>query len=1122
MQHCVRKSFVATLGEVISQDMCGYHPQVSDLLQLGGPWGRILQVGSSQDLEVDTETRVLTRPDEDPQLPPGIYWARIDGVTDALVLHGSDDLSTLPAPAQQTALAEASENDLGPAGLSWLEHWWPHGLEAPAPSFSLRDLAVARSTGRDATIMKRRLDRTVWTYYVRTDGKHQWVSESDLEPIPELVGEADWVAAEPSPAASFSAMLTRAKLNRGVTDALFSYGVSKTNILPYQFKPVLKYLDSATERMLIADEVGLGKTIEAGLLWTEMAARGQADRVMIVCPSALVEKWRGEMQNRFGFELLKCTSADLSNIVERLRNGTLPGRFAYVVSLQTFRSFKDLDELDGLNFGLDLCIVDEAHQMRNSITSSHKLGLLLRDLSASMILLSATPLNLGNSDLLSLMQLLMPGEVESVQDLESRLDHHEPLQLLRRSATDPSVTNTQRRRWLARIATSSMGAALRQRAAFSKLEELLDGDDFAPDKVPALREACSQLHGLSAVITRTKKSEVRESTTVRHATNAPVVWTDVERDFYQSYYEWLRQVSIQLQLPTGFALQMPLRLAGSCLPEAARSVLRRGLDESDGDGSESVPRKTSILQQETPPLEVIELARKLGSSDSKFDALIDALNSTEMKGRQALLFTFSRDTLAYLSRRLSPLMKVAELHGGVSVEDREMIMRQFRAGKFDIVIATRVASEGLDFEFCSLVINYDLPWNPMEVEQRIGRIDRLGQTSEKVLILNFSTPETIETRILERLYERLGVFEHSIGELEPILAESFDEIQDIVLDFTLSASEQQAKLNKALAAVEQNQSDSRELDSAASKLQAEDQFGIEAVEKRVARGRYLGQNELATLVADWARIRGGKADISRDAGELRVSLNDDMLHRMVDWRRDNGQTSSEISRVESAARAKRPVILSLDPETARLEGGSLLNGHHPLVQMATHDYQDHHVPRFSILQADATDDCRPGTYLVAFAAAEWRGLRPTSELWTASINLDTGEHMDDSVGGLLFSALAQGSLREGTGLLHPRASDVAIAAMELLRDRRYENEATRKKENEALVLEREMRARQVYENHRKSVLNRMYLAPSMRKAFQGQLTRGENRFNDDMARISTSRQTSLPLQELAIAQFEVV
>jgi hypothetical protein len=110
------------LGEVINQNMCGYHPQISDLVQLGASWGRILQVGCTPlDLELDVETRVLTRAGEDPQLPPGIYWATTDGVTDALVLHGSGDLSTLPEPAQRTTLAEASENDLGPAGLNWLE-----------------------------------------------------------------------------------------------------------------------------------------------------------------------------------------------------------------------------------------------------------------------------------------------------------------------------------------------------------------------------------------------------------------------------------------------------------------------------------------------------------------------------------------------------------------------------------------------------------------------------------------------------------------------------------------------------------------------------------------------------------------------------------------------------------------------------------------------------------------------------------------------------------------------------------------------------------------------------------------------------------------------------------------
>ncbi|MFT4469383.1 DEAD/DEAH box helicase [Arthrobacter sulfonylureivorans] len=1039
---------------------------------------------------------------------------------DALVFHG-DHVSTVPPrPAEDIPLADATESDLGPAGLEWLEHWWEQGTDVHSPMFPAQGVAISRSTGRDAVIMSRHLQGTSWSYRVRIDGRPELVSEADLEPIPETSREEDWVYEPPADAQSFAAMLTRAKLNRGVTDALFSYGVSKTSILPYQFKPVLKYLDSATERMLIADEVGLGKTIEAGLLWTEMAARGQADRVMVVCPSVLVEKWRSEMQARFGFELEKYSTADLSKLVERLEQGSQPNRLAAVVSLQTFRNFKELGELESLNFSLDLCIVDEAHQMRNSGTASHRLGLLLRDWSNAMVLLSATPLNLGNRDLLSLMQLLMPGEVETEQDLQARLDHHEPLQALRRSATDPTISNEQRRRWLRGIGSSAMGSALRQRAAYIRLEELLEGDEFGPEQAPVLRESCSQLHGLSAAITRTKKSEVNEATTVREAINKPVNWTSAEQDFYDAYYAWIREVALERQLPTGFALQMPLRLAGSCLPATARSVLHDEFDDDNGDG----PVRTghTFLQQETPPPNVTKLARALSGIDSKFDALVSAISSAEMRGRQALLFTFSRKTLDYLYKQLSGSFRIAALHGGVSVEDREAIMRDFRSGRYDLVIATRVASEGLDFEFCSLVVNYDLPWNPMEVEQRIGRIDRLGQTSEKILILNFSTPGTIETRIMERLLDRVGVFEHSIGDLEPILAETFDEFQEVVLDFRLTPEEQVRKLNKAIAAVEQNRADSKQLDSASSKLQAEDQFGIEAVEKRVARGRYLGQQELATLVADWTNIRGGKADINAAKHELRVSLSSDMLHRLVAWRREEGQTSSEISRVEHLARQKSAVHVWLDSETARVDGGTLLNGHHPLVQIAAHDYAEHNVPRFSILRARGNEECPPGDYLVAIAAAEWRGLRPTSELWTDAIDLRTGRRAAEAVGGLLFTALAAGTLMNGPSGLHPSAGTYASVVLDALRQRRQELEQDRRRENNALVLERKMRAEQVHKNERRSILNRMSQAPSMRHAFEGQLRRSENRFNDSMARINASDQTSLALEELAIAQLEVI
>ena len=111
--------------------------------------------------------------------------------------------------------------------------------------------------------------------------------------------------------------------------------------------------------------------------------------------------------------------------------------------------------------------------------------------------------------------------------------------------------------------------------------------------------------------------------------------------------------------------------------------------------------------------------------------------------------------------------------------------RDFRSGAFEILLASRVASEGLDFEFCAAVVNYDLPWNPMEVEQRIGRIDRIGQVEKKIGVLNFHTPGTIETDIIERVMERIGIFEHGIGELEPIFDAQWKGVESLLSDFAL-------------------------------------------------------------------------------------------------------------------------------------------------------------------------------------------------------------------------------------------------------------------------------------------------------------------------------------------------
>ncbi|WP_191931871.1 helicase-related protein [Arthrobacter bussei] len=1111
---------------MVADNSCGYHPQISDLSSLdGGAIGRVLLVAPrSKDLGVDHQYRVLHSPDHDVSLRPGVYWAKVDNEWNALVIDPDAVPGRTPRPVEEVALSDADENSLGVVGMEWLDEWWESARPITPPAFPSSGGAISRSSGRDVIIIRRQLTGANWSYLVRQDGRMVTVSESDLAPIPEVSEATSWLCHKPAAAQSFSAMVTRAKLNRGVTDALFSYGVTKTIINPFQFKPVLKYLDSSMERMLIADEVGLGKTIEAGLLWTEMAARGQANRVIVVCPAALVPKWQREMSERFGFTLVHYTTPDLRRLVEQLESGTVPQTFAVVVSLQTFRAFDGLEHMEELNFGLDLCIVDEAHQMRNQGTASLRLGLFLRDVSGSLVLLSATPLNLGNRDLLSMIRLIMPGEVESQADLELRIDHHGPLQALRRSATDPNISNLLRRQWLLKIAGSRMGRALRERAAFKDLQSLLAHDDYTVASAPVLRDACNQLHGLSSAITRTRKSEVHATRAVREAKNAEVTWTANEQAFYDVYVEWLRQIATERNIPTNFALQMPLRLASSCLPAAAKQVLGLAADQAvDGDAA-STARGSSFLASERPPSDVRSLAEKVLRTDTKFEAFTEALASPEMAGRTTLVFTFSRNTLDYLHRRLSQTHRVAVLHGGIASEERESIMKRFRAGAFEMVIATRVASEGLDFEFCSMIVNYDLPWNPMEIEQRIGRLDRIGQTSDKILILNFSTPGTIESRILERLLDRVGVFEHSIGELEPILAEKFENLADLVVDFHLTTDERERRINEAIAAVEQGKLDAAELEESSSKLQAEDQFGIKSVEERISQGRYLGQIELAHLVADWARLRGGSAVINRHDRTLRVEISQEMLVKIVEWRRDQGVTSAEVTRVEGAGRTKAPLIMCLDAEEARVNGGSLLNGHHPLVRVASEDYERHHIPRFAVLRTAGGSECARGTYLIAVAATEWKGLRPTSELWTEAVDLTSGRGMTEEAGALLMTAVASGALERADEVdIHPDADAYCEQLLADLERRRHDEQAKRRQENDALILERRVRAEEVFENHRRSIEERIREATAKTvRMFEGQLRRAEERRNDALARIGDSAHSSLALENLALLQLEVI
>lgn len=793
----------------------GYHPLIEDLAEFVATTQPELLLVCGRVLDCIDAVDETRSSGEDVRLPVGIYWFGNEGRTSVMAVAGG----LPPADPQSLDTSQIDAEHPLALALGWFQHLWPTAVKVPTPLFRVRDEVVVLRDDQDAAVKQRRYLGAAWQYQVLVEGQLKWLAEQNLAPRPDLGDPTAWVQSRPDSAEDFAATLTRAKLDQSFTDTVFSFRATRTVFRPYQFKPVMKLLASGSLRMLVADEVGLGKTIEAGLLWTELEARRRANRVLVVCPSGLVPKWQREMADRFDFELEELTNPGLATLHERLQSGRAGVRTAYICSLERLRRWEQLEDVTRLGLEFDLVIVDEAHAFRNAGTKSNALGGVLSQWADALVFLSATPLNLHNRDLYNLLELLVPGEFGDAQALEERLVPNGALHAVVESLVDSAVTSRERLVMLSRIAETPFGLALRGRPEYAMLQGLLERDPMSPRDVSQARRLAAELHGLSAAVTRTRKVDVNEDKPLREPHRIVVDWTQSERAFYEAFFDWCVERARAARSPVGFAMQMPLRLAGSCLPMAARQVLGWGqsatVDTTGDSGTDESEVPPSRLVP--PGEELLRLASTL-RGDTKCDRFEAALRDIVQQGKQVLVFTFSRSVVDYLHHRLAPNFRVAVLHGDIGKEARQQVMADFRNGHYELLLATRVASEGLDFEFCSAVVNYDLPWNPMEVEQRIGRIDRIGQTERKIIVHNLHTPDTIEATIIERLLERIGVFERSIGGLEPIIESRLTDITGAISDFRLSAAQQELRAAEISAAIEEQAQSVEDVERASAYL----------------------------------------------------------------------------------------------------------------------------------------------------------------------------------------------------------------------------------------------------------------------------------------------------------------
>lgn len=684
--------------------------------------------------------------------------------------------------------------------------------------------------------------------------------------------------------------LTHIQLSGKLANMVYSMETTNADFYAYQYKPVLSFIDSPSNGILIADEVGLGKTIEAGLIWTELRARLDARRLMVLCPAVLREKWQDELSKRFGLE------GRIINLDEAYHflSGSVynwPDRTAMIMSMQTLRSISncftdDISEqqnmqdiryklarliLDrsGAEPLLDMLIVDEAHYMRNPESLTAKLGYRLREVCASMALLSATPINLRSEDLFYLLRLIDPENFYDSKVFPSILEANAPLLKARSAALNKTKGQSEIKELLNIAYNHDLLKNNKQ------LEVLLSTDlekEFLgePSGRVLLANQLEKINLLSKAVTRTRKAEVTEWRVIRDPKVCSVPMSEHEEEFYKLVTDEIRNYATKNGISSGFLLAMPQRQLSSSMYAAAKAWSLGRFDDIDlisedigsyADLEEKLPSADEcvstigalIAENVLPKINIKELK----DHDSKYNELKNILknflhdNPTE----KIIIFTYFRATIDYIVSRLqSEGIKCMPLKGGMRESKQEVIDRFESDKSIEVLVSTEVACEGVDLQFCRVLFNYDLPWNPMRVEQRIGRIDRLGQKANKISIINLVYANTIDERILSRLYERLDIFRKSLGDLEAILGEKIEQLTSDLLSKMLSPQQEKSRIDQTAFAIERIRKEQEDLEGQASNLIAHGGYILEQVHAARQFTRRIREEDLFVFVKDYLEV----------------------------------------------------------------------------------------------------------------------------------------------------------------------------------------------------------------------------------------------------------------------------
>ena len=721
-------------------------------------------------------------------------------------------------------------------------------------------------------------------------------------------------------------LITYEKLKGVLHEVIYSMEAAQIDFYPYQFKPVLKFINSPTERLIIADEVGLGKTIEAALIWIELQARRQAKRLLVVCPKILAEKWRDELRNKFLIDARIIDFTDLQQEIRYLKSEGPGHSFALIGTYTGLRpprpELKVLsnppDEQDvcsqktgflreirhwQMNFDpLDLVIFDEAHYMRNPASSTFKLGLCLAETAGSVLCVSATPVNNSNIDLHSLLRLTDESFFGKQGMFEELLEVNRPTVQAGNALSKIPVDMSQ---LVSAIEGMSVSPFIQNVPLFKQIIKQLESFD-PKDKAQLAKcqDIIEKLNLLGSYINRTRRVQVKENRPVREPMVLPVVYTDEEMKLYRTILKLVRARCRKDNRPFHVFQSIGLQLrAASCLPALAMEI-RSGrlgdiedlfVEDMDEDIFDDLEDELSEKELYRADLETL-FEYDFEANDSKYNELKHMLVEL-VPNEKVIIFAYYRPTLAYLQRRLkADGINVTAIHGGIPNERRWEEIERFKDPRGPrVLLSSEVGSEGIDLQFCRVMANYDLPWNPMRVEQRIGRIDRVGQQARKLSIVNFKVRDTIEERLYDRLHAKLERFANSLGDLEAVIGKEVQHLTVELLSKELSPEEELRIMELSERAIEEQLILVQALEESGDALIALSDYVQRKIEEDREKGRFLQPEELEDYLRDFFDREYQGCEINHNTpheGCFRIILNNKAHESLSDFIGDDRTLSA--------------------------------------------------------------------------------------------------------------------------------------------------------------------------------------------------------------------------------------